>query len=137
MTAASERVRECWDRACKLAGFVGAGSADPRSIGAQIDATDEVLVGPERFAVHALLTEAWRLCSQEGRAEDAAECMRLAAAMVEQRGRVVGALKAAQAVEEVLWADGDPAVPKLFWATKREEIVKVMRTNGFGPAVKS
>lgn len=43
MTAASERVRDCWDRACNLAGFEGAGSADPRSIGAQIDATVEVL----------------------------------------------------------------------------------------------
>jgi len=137
MTAASERVRDCWDRACNLAGFKGAGSVDPRSIGAQIDATAEVLSGPELYAVRALLTEAWRLCSQEGRAEDAAECMRLAAAMVDQSGRVLGALKAVRAVEEALWADGDPSVPKLFWSTKREEIVEALRSNGFGPAVRS
>lgn len=140
MTAASERVRECWDLACKLAGFKGTGSADPRSIGAQIDATQEALVGPERFAVHALLNEARRLCSQYGDVERAGECMRLAAAMVEQRGRVLGALKAAQAVEDVLWPEDAGSQPELCGLKglrardgARQRIVHAMTDNGFGP----
>lgn len=141
MTAASERVRECWDRACALAEFKGAGSADPRSIGAEIDAAVEgSLPGPERFAVWALLTEAWQLCSQEGRAEDAAECMRLAAAMVEQQGRVLGALKAAQAVEDIVWPEDAGSQPELCglkglraWDGARQRIVHAMTDNGFGP----
>lgn len=98
MTAAAERVLECWDRACALGGFKGAGA----SIGAQIDAAVEVLSGPEKVAVRALFGEAWRLTAQFGDAVRAAEYLKLAAAMGEQAGRVLGALKAAQAVEDLL-----------------------------------
>jgi len=141
VTAASERARDCWDRACSLAGFKGAGSVDPRSIGAQIDAVvEESLPGPEMIAVRALLTEAWRLCSQEGRDAEAAEHMRLAAAMVEQSGRVLGALKAAQAVEDVVWPEDAGSQPELCGLKglrardgARQRIVHAMIDNGFGP----
>jgi hypothetical protein len=140
MTAASERVRDCWDRACNLAGFKGAGSVDPRSIGAQIDSTVEVLFGAERVAVQALLMRAWEIVSSPGDEENAAECLKLAATMVEQRGRVLGALKAAQAVEDVVWPEDAGSQPELCGLKglrardgARQRIVHAMTDNGFGP----
>lgn len=136
MTAANVRVRECWDRACALAGFKGAGGDDPRGIGSQVDAAVEVLSGPEMVAVRALLCEAWRLVSHHGDAEGAADFMRLAAAMGEQRGRVLGALRAAQVIEDALWSEGtreNGGAIRMVVGGVRMMIAEAMTNNGFGP----
>lgn len=98
-----ERVARSWARACALAGFQGSGS----SIGGQVDAVVEPLSGAERTAVRSLLCEAWRLIARVDDVEGAAEHVKLAAALLAQAGRVEGALKAAQAVEEALFAGDD------------------------------
>lgn len=139
MSTANERVRECWERACALAGFKGAGRG---SIGAQVDAALEVLSGAELVAARALFGEAWRLVAQRGDTEGAAEHLRLGVALREQRGRVLGALKAAQAVEDALWPDdsivfvsaqvaGENAVAMS--AETRRGVVSALIGNGFGP----
>ena len=140
MSAANERVRECWERACALAGLKGAGRG---SIGAQVDAALEVLTGAELVAARALFGEAWRLVAQHGDAEGAAEHLRLGAAICEQRGRVLGALKAAQAVEDAFWPvdlDGcgrsdrsANAVDAGVRCAQLRDAVQAMVDNGFGP----
>ena len=135
MSAANERVRECWERACALAGFKGARGG----IGAQVDAALEVLIGAELVAARALFGEAWRLVAQHGDAEGAAEHLRLGAAICEQRGRVLGALKAAQAVEDALWPGSEgiaqaSGVALLHCNVEaRYATVRAMVDNGFGP----
>jgi hypothetical protein len=66
--------------------------------------------------------------------------MRLAVAMVEQKDRVLGALKAAQAVEDVIWPEGAGSQPELCGLKglrvrdgARQRIVHAMTDNGFGP----
>jgi hypothetical protein len=115
---------ECWVKACELAGFKG----DGRSPAAQIEATVEPLFGAEFVAVNALLSEAGNRCLSLD-VDGAAECIALAAAMAGQRGRVLGALRAAQAVEDAFW-------PKKGGGCPSSEAVKArlaMTDNGFGP----
>ena len=136
MSAANEFVWECWDWVCELAGFKGAGRG---SIGAQVDAALAPLTGAERAAAEACFNEAWRLVAQHGDAEGAAEHLRLGAAICEQRGRVLGALKAAQAVEDALWPGSEgiaqaSGVALLHCNVEaRYATVRAMVDNGFGP----
>ncbi len=114
-----------WVRACALAGVV----ANEISISAQKAATLEALEGAEREAVSALLDGAVLACGQD-EVDRAADMLRLASAMAAQRGRVVGALLAAQAVEDAL-LEGDRTLRGDCHVL--DAVKDAMRANGFGP----
>lgn len=121
-----------WAKACDLAGVkVGFMS----SVLGKAD-------GAERTALVALFNGASSL-ADGGEVESAAEHLKLAAAMVEQRGRVLGALRAAKAVEEALWPiDEEGNGQRALSCDSPHMIVqlgvlrsasKAMVENGFGP----
>jgi hypothetical protein len=127
---------EKWTKTCLAAGIEPGDARE--QIAAMIDKTEKG--SAEWTAVSLLLTWAWdHSCS--GKIDLAAEHLKLAAAMVEQRGRVLGALRAAQAVEEALWPDELPlilspsesATVALSTPAGRVGVISAMLSNGFGP----
>lgn len=85
--------------------------------------------GAEETALSALLNKASGLAAVD-RIDEAAEHLRLAVAMAGQRGRVLGALRAAQAIEDALWGEKGEGLEDDF---KLGFVRRFMRENGFGP----
>lgn len=129
--------QECWVTAWAKVGVKSSGN-----ISAEIAERRCQVNGAEHDAVAYLLGEAERYCVL-GHVDGAAERLKLAAAMVEQRGRVLGALRAAKAVEEAFWPvdlDGNGRIDRSWDAVdaavrlaQLREAAVAMVENGFGP----